>query len=80
MGKRLCLILALFLGLAGCPVLRGPAYFVVSEREPVYGDSYLLVLNEPDDIRQRAPACGRPIQHDAQHRGGQDRAREWESG
>lgn len=61
MGKRLCLILALLLGLAGCPVPRGPAYFVVSELDPVRNDSYLLVLNEPDDIRHARRLAQNPF-------------------
>ena len=51
MGNRVCLTCALLLALTECPSPRGPAYFVVSEPYPAHGDSYLLVLNEPDDIR-----------------------------
>ena len=39
-----------FLTLGGCPAKDGAAYFIVGELEPLHGDSYLLILNDPEDI------------------------------
>lgn len=50
---RLIIILLCGAALSGCPVRRGhTVYFMVSERTPIHGDSYILPIADPEVIAQ----------------------------
>jgi hypothetical protein len=52
---------ALMLNVVACPK-PGPAYFVIGEREPFHGDSYVIMLTDPGDIAHARALIRRPDQ------------------